>query len=183
MCKSINKKSLITKLHILIKEGFAIIVSKYKFGNKEGKKMSTYKNQTIIQASAEDIFSVFLDSIKQDFSNFNEETAVGSAIKKAVSGYSMKTGQVEVEIKVFEKNKVYEIQSTSSHQVFTSRYELEALDINKTKLTVTEIVVTQGMLGIFNDMLVKFVFKKGIKECFEHMVTSLNTQLNHKISN
>jgi len=141
-------------------------------------KISTYKNHAIINASAEAIFNTFLDSIKNDFKHFSEENAVGSKVQKTVGAYSNKSGQVEIEIKAFEKNKVYEIESTSSNQRFVSRYELEVIDEQTTKLWVTETVETQGFLGSFNDLLVGFVFKKGIKNRFEHMVASLNTQLN-----
>lgn len=145
--------------------------------------MRTFKNQTIIEASTESIFNVFLTSIKQDFINFNEEKAVGSTIKKTIRAYSTKSGHIEIAIKAFEKNKVFEIQSTSSNQVFTSRYELEAIDERKTELTVTEIVVTQGFLGLFNDLFVKVNFKKGIKTRFRYLVNSLKTQLNIEITN
>ena len=140
-------------------------------------KISTYKNHAIINASAEAIFNTFLDSIKKDFKPFSEESAVGSKVQKTVGAYSNKSGQVEIEIKAFERNKVYEIESISPNQRFTSRYELEVIDENTTKLWVTETVATQGFLGSFNDILVGFVFKKGIKNRFEHMVASLNAQL------
>lgn len=139
--------------------------------------MSMHENEVILDYSVKDLFGIFIKVAKRDFPNFKEKTAVGTKVEKKVGAYSGKTATMTVEITDFEKDKVYEITSTSPNgQVYTSRYEFEELEENKTKISLSETEASGGIFAIINSFIVKYLFKKRINRRFEYFVKGLEAE-------
>ncbi len=145
--------------------------------------MATYKNEAVVNYNVEKVFKLFYKTAKRDFKKFKEETAVGTNTGRQVGAYSGKKEHMQIEITAYEKNKVYEITSYKRGVSFISRYELEKVDEDKTKLKHIESDDTKGIFGLINNLLAILFLRRKAKKRFDIFIKGMNSQLERSYGN
>ncbi len=132
-----------------------------------------FSNSAVINYPVEKVFNVFIRSAKKDFPKFNENNPIGCKVVKKVGSYSAQSANLEVEITGFVKNELYEIKSSSSNSVYTSKYSFHKVDENSTRITLVEDDVSKGFIPWFNVLIQNFVFKGRVKKRFSFFIEGL----------
>lgn len=138
-----------------------------------------FKETAEINYPAKEIFKIFKKMIKQDFPRFNEKEAIGTSTKKTIGQYTTKSAEAYIEITDYKENEVYEITTVTSKTkaTFISRYELEAVDDNTTRLSLHEHQGGEGFFISINYMVQKMFFKKRFTTRFSYFVKGLENEL------
>lgn len=139
--------------------------------------MATYKNQTVLDYPAKEIFKVFKLTAKRDFPKFNENKPIGVSVERKVGAYSLKTETMLVKITDYKNNEVYEITSSHNSTTYKSRYEFFAIEGSKTKLVLIESQYSTGFANIINIVVASIFFRGRVKKRFNHLVNTLKNQI------
>ncbi|MGL5634073.1 MAG: DUF3284 domain-containing protein [Sarcina sp.] len=140
---------------------------------------NSFINSAELNYPRKEIFKVFKKQIKQDFPKFNEKEAIGTSTKKKIGHYATKTAEAFIEITDYKEDEVYEITTTTSQKsiTFYSRYTLEEIDANTTRLTLEESQAGYGFFVTINHAVQSIFFKKRIKQRFSFLIQSLESEI------
>lgn len=138
-----------------------------------------FKESAEINYPAKEIFKIFKKMMKQDFPRFNEKDAIGTSTRKTIGQYTTKSAEAYIEITDYKENEVYEITTVTSKTkvTFISRYELEVIDENTTRLSLHEHQGGEGFFLSFNYMIQKMFFKKRFTTRFSYFIKGLENEL------
>lgn len=139
--------------------------------------MGEFINEVVLDYDSKTIFEFFHKTAEVDFGKFDDKIAIGLFVEKQIGNYSLKEGTAKVEISDYIKDKIYEITTYIGQTIYKTRYELESIDENKTKLTLKENEVSDKFIGKLNSFVTSFLFKKRVRNRFNYMVKQLNQEL------
>lgn len=147
-------------------------------------KTGTFKNTATLNYSASDIFKLFNKMAKQDFPRFNQKEALGCSTKKNIGHYAGRQTEAYIEITDYKDQEVYEVTTITSKTklTFVSRYSLEKIDENTTKLTCEETQSGTGFFDAINHTIQAIFFKKRIAKRFNMLIKSIEYSLDEMIA-
>jgi hypothetical protein len=137
----------------------------------------------IVNYTVEDVFNIFVKNAKKDFSDFNEENAIGCKIEKNLAPGAKMPLQCTIEITEYIKNEKYQITTSTNRTTCTSTYTFEGLEDGTTKLIFDE---QQGGPSLTSFMLLwvqRFLYRRQFKEKYKNLIEILNNELRIQFSN
>lgn len=148
-------------------------------------KTSSFKNTAELKYSRKEIFKIFKKQAKQDFPRFNSKEAKGTSTTKNIGYYANRSTKAYIEITDYIEDEIYEVTTTTSKTNITyiSRYTLEEIDENTTRLILEESQAGTGTFDTFNHIIQAIFFKGRIKKRFNFMIQALENEIQQMRNN
>ena len=137
----------------------------------------------IVNYTVEDVFNIFVKNAKKDFSDFNEEDAIGCKIEKNIASGGKKKIKCTIQITEYVKNEKYQITTSTERTTCTSTYTFNGQNDGTTKLMFEEIQGGQGFLAYMLLSFERFLNKRQFNAKYRSLIESLNNELRTQFNN
>ena len=136
--------------------------------------MSSFKKDIILNYPVEDIFSIFKESAKKSFPNFNPNNPSESSVSQKGNK------RFKACITEYKENKLYEIKISNKRWYTITRYEFKYIDTNKTHIFFTEIESERNFFGKLNKKLNTLLFGRNQDEEFFNFMKQISMELDNR---
>lgn len=137
----------------------------------------------ILNYPVEDVFHIFIKNAGRDFSDFNEEDAIGCKIEKNIDTGRPTSVKCTVEITDYEKNGKYQITTTTSFSKCVSTYTFKGQKDGTTKLQVEETQTSDKFFGYMSLLVQRFLVRRNFKARYNGIIESLDNELRTHFDN
>ncbi|EHI97959.1 hypothetical protein CDLVIII_1259 [Clostridium sp. DL-VIII] len=137
----------------------------------------------VLNYPVEDVFRIFIKSAGRDFSDFNEENAIGCKIEKNIDTGRPTPVKCTVEITDYEKNGKYQITTITSFSKCVSTYTFKGQKDGTTKMQVEETQTSEKFFGYMSLLVQRFMFRRNFKARYNGIIESLDNELKNYFNN
>lgn len=137
----------------------------------------------ILDYKVNDVFHIFIENAKKDFSDFNVEDATGCKVKKKLTSSMSAPIECTVEITKYKKNELYQITTSTENTTCVSTYTFQDTNDGKTKLMVEEKQDTIKFFGYMSLLIQRFMDRRNFKLKYNNLIENLNNQLKTYLNN
>lgn len=139
--------------------------------------MLTLKKDIIIDYPIQDVFSIFAESAKKSFPNFNPNNPTESYVSQKGNK------RFKACITKYNENKLYEIKISNKRSYTITRYEFKCVDKNKTHIFFTETESERNFFGKLNKKLNILLFGKNQEDEFYNFIKQISYTLDNRKDN
>ncbi len=136
--------------------------------------MSLFKKDIVLNYPVEDIFSIFKESAKKSFPNFNPNNPSESSVSQK------RNKRFNACITQYKENKLYEIKISNKRWYTITRYEFKYIDKNKTHIFFTETESERNFFGKLNKKLNILLFGKNQDDDFLNFMKQISMELDNR---